>query len=330
MFDMANDSGHFHTAQALAAEGWRAVEPDQPGPGNAYEKDGRLMLPLYEAKTIGMFDHRQADIVVNPASRLRPGQPRYLEEAEHADPHRRPRVRYWVEAQRVADRIPEGYRRDFYLGFANITSATNRRSLIVAALPGVAVGHSLPLMLWPTDRPVRLGAALLGLLGSFAVDYLGRLKLGGTNYTYTLMGQLPCPDPEALSRPASWDRSISVADWLAERVVELVYTAWDLRPFALGCGVDGPPFAWESDRRFDLRCELDAACFHLLGFDEAELRQAMRGFPIVGRADRKQHGHERTERTILAAYRRLGQAGRSQRHCQTHPTKGLGRLAKDL
>ena len=32
---------------------------------------------------------------------------------------------------------------------------------------------------------------------------------------------------------------------------------------ACDCGWSGPPFRWDEERRFLLRCELDAAFFHL-------------------------------------------------------------------
>ena len=35
------------------------------------------------------------------------------------------------------------------------------------------------------------------------------------------------------------------------------------RPLANDCGDDGPPFLWDDERRFEIRCELDAAFFHL-------------------------------------------------------------------
>ncbi len=47
------------------------------------------------------------------------------------------------------------------------------------------------------------------------------------------------------------------------RVLELTYTAWDLEPFAQDCGWAGPPLRWDEECRFLLRCELDAAFFHL-------------------------------------------------------------------
>jgi len=55
----------------------------------------------------------------------------------------------------------------------------------------------------------------------------------------------------------------SLNEWLTRRVLELAYTAWDLERFAMDCDYDGPPFRWDEERRFLLRCELDAAYFHL-------------------------------------------------------------------
>ena len=53
------------------------------------------------------------------------------------------------------------------------------------------------------------------------------------------------------------------------RVLELTYATWELEPFASDCAWDGPPFRWDEQRRFLLRCELDAAFFHLyLAADE--------------------------------------------------------------
>jgi len=36
---------------------------------------------------------------------------------------------------------------------------------------------------------------------------------------------------------------------IAGRVLELVYTAWDIRAFALDLGDEGPPFVWDEERR---------------------------------------------------------------------------------
>jgi len=46
------------------------------------------------------------------------------------------------------------------------------------------------------------------------------------------------------------------------RVIELTYTAWDLEGRSRRTAAyHGEPFSWDEERRFQLRCELDAATF---------------------------------------------------------------------
>jgi hypothetical protein len=85
-------------------------------------------------------------------------------------------------------------------------------------------------------------------------------------------------------------------------VVELCYTAWDLEGFAKDCGYDGPPFRWDEARRFRLRCELDAAYFHLYGLARADVSYIIDTFPIVKRKDEANFGTYRTRDQILAIY----------------------------
>ena len=118
----------------------------------------------------------------------------------------------------------------------------------------------------------------------------------------------------------------TLLDWLLPRVLELTYTAWDLEAFAQDCGWPGPPFRWDEDRRFLLRCELDAAFFHLYLGTEAEWQQQpealtrafptprhavsyiMDTFPIVKRKDLAKHGSYRTKDTILKIYDALAES----------------------
>ena len=92
---------------------------------------------------------------------------------------------------------------------------------------------------------------------------------------------------------------------------ELTYTAWDLQPFARDCGYDGPPFRWYVERRFLLRCELDAAYFHLYGIERDDVDYIMETFPIVKRKDEAAHGEYRTKRVILEIYDELAEAMRT-------------------
>ena len=78
---------------------------------------------------------------------------------------------------------------------------------------------------------------------------------------------------------------------------------WDLQPLAADLGYgDLPPYRWDEERRFLLRCELDAAFFHLYGLDRDEVGYIMDTFPGVQRDDIQQHGEYRTRRVILEIY----------------------------
>jgi hypothetical protein len=127
-----------------------------------------------------------------------------------------------------------------------------------------------------------------------------------------------------------------LSSWLLPRVLELTYTAWDLEPFARDYGYDGPPFRWDEERRFLIRCELDAVFFHLyLGSEEEWSKQGARElltyfpkprdavdyiletFPIVKGKDEQKHGEYRTKRVILEIYDEMAEAMRTGATYQT-------------
>src|SRR5205807_3850987 len=139
------------------------------------------------------------------------------------------------------------------------------------------------------------------------MDYCTRRKLGGVNLNFFVCRQLPMLPPTAAPRDCPWTAG-SIADWLLPRVLELIYTAWDLEPFARDCGYDGPPFRWDEERRFRLRCELDAAYFHLYGIERDDVDYIMETFPIVKRKDEKEFGEFRTKRVILEVFDEMGRA----------------------
>ena len=89
---------------------------------------------------------------------------------------------------------------------------------------------------------------------------------------------------------------------IAGRVLELVYTAWDIRAFAQDLGDEGPPFVWDEERRAQLRAQLDAIYFHLYGIERADVEYIMSTFPIVERKDLAAHGAYRTRDLILGYY----------------------------
>ena len=79
-------------------------------------------------------------------------------------------------------------------------------------------------------------------------------------------------------------------------------TLWNI-PHTRGDGpFPHPPFMWDQERRFLLRCELDGLCAHLYGLTREELAYIMDMSPIVKRKDEAKWGEYRTKRVFLDLY----------------------------
>jgi len=141
-------------------------------------------------------------------------------------------------------------------------------------------------------------------------------QFSGTSLSCFIVKQLLVFPLDAYHKKASFNDAALTA-WISQRVLELTYTAHDLQPFAEDCGYTGPPFKWDSHRRFLIRCELDAAYFHLYGIDRDDVDYIMETFPIVKRKDETAHGEYRTKRVILEMYDAMAEAMRTGEPYQT-------------
>jgi hypothetical protein len=261
------------------------------------------LLPLYEAKMIWHFDHRWATYDGNDT--------RDCTEAEKQDPHFTVRPRYWVASEEVETGLGD-WKPRWLLGFRDITNATNERTAILSLLPRVGVGHTAPLTFLSQAGDHSMIACLLACTNSLPFDYVARQKMGGIHMTYTILNQLPVLPPSAYTES---DRA-----FIVPRVVELVYTAWDLQPFAADIlaeigpatwnrwfpenpvriassekgdrGSSNPqlatsplaisPFLWQEERRAVLRAELDAYYARLYGLTRDELRYILDPKDVYG------------------------------------------------
>ena len=149
-------------------------------------------------------------------------------------------------------------------------------------------------------------ALMASVMSSFVFDYCTRNAIGGANLNYFIIKQLPVPPPAEFLR--SFDSRCNYKQFIIPRTLELIYTARNLQPFAQALGFEGEPFAWDTERRFLLRCELDAAFFHLYGLCEHEICHVMDSFTIVKSDEEDRFGEYRTRRTILRIYREMDHA----------------------
>ena len=334
MFHMSNDSRLFRTRDQLENIGY-VLKGNVFARPDAEERHAEVhgteaYLPLYEAKMVHHFNHRfgdYLDLAKGSRSTQLPEVP--VERLE--DPNYVPLPRYWVAKEDVEKRLKGRWAEGWLLGWRRNSRSTDERTFICSLFPGFAIGDSLFLFFLDPKYII----SLYGALSGFSFDFVVRQKLGGTNNSFFVVEQLSVLPPSVYSQPCLWETKQSLAEWILPRVLELTYTAWDLKPFAEDCGYYGRPFQWDEERRFLMRCELDSAFFHLyLGtYDQwqktgsAELlgffptpRDAvsyiMETFPIVKKKDEQKHGSFRTKETILQIYDKMREAtdfGRSFR-----------------
>jgi hypothetical protein len=278
---------------------------------NFASSPGKELLPLYEGKYFHHYDHRW---VTNDEH-----GDRALSEAERTDPSYTIRPRYWYPAEDARSRFGVNWKHSWVLAWRDITNATNERTLIATIVPSIAVPNTARVIL-ADDAQLLFLPALAANLGSFALDFVARQKIGGTHMSGFIVDQLAVLPPEIYQTRHGWVND-SLLAWLTSRVLELAYTAWDLDCFARDIGYDGPPFRWERDRRFLLRCELDSAFFFLYRLSREDTEYVMDAFPIVRKNDEKEHGEYRTKRVILEIYDAMVEAERSGKayHTRLNP-----------
>ena len=194
------------------------------------------------------------------------------------------------------------------MGWRNIARATDERSFIAGVFPTIGVGHSMPL--WFLEADPKHAAVFLGNTTALVFDYVVRQKLGGTNMTFGYLKQFPILPPGAYTE----------ADlaFIVSRVLELTFTAHDLSGWAQDLGFNGPPFAFDPDRRAVLRAELDAYYARLYGLTRDELRYILdptdvmsadypsETFRVLKNGEIRDFGEYRTQRLVLEAWDAMG------------------------
>ncbi len=334
MFHMSGDSGLFRTASQLVADGFvqdskewvrdQGVQPRQgaltlPGGQDAFHLDlstegqkaeTSRYVPLYEAKMFHHFDHRLGDGLTLIDRPVNSGWPR-PSLSQLANPAFDVTPWYWIPEDELRSRMgPKNWNCDWLLAFRDVTKAGNERTAISCIIPCCGVGHPSPLIF--SKEPANRIAALQANMASIVFDFVARQKVGGSHLTYGYLNQLPMLPPSAYSE----------ADlaFIVPRVLELSYTSQSILPFARDLGYDGEPFAWDEQRRADLRAELDAWYARAYGLTRNELRYVLdpkevmgeeypsETFRVLQKNEIAKYGEYRTARLVLAAYDQLADA----------------------
>ena len=288
------------------------------------DNDEDDLLKVYEGSYIHQYDHRFAT--------YRAQSIQYSSRSEKARPDYMIHTEYMLPKNMVSSRLAKIFntRPKWLLVLRRQARAADSLVSISAVIPCTATEGSLTAFHFEKNRAEDT-ALLCANLNSFMFNFLTSMRQSGANLNKNVYSHLPIiPEPSSKKIP-------NAVTFVSTRTLELVYTAWDLEHFAKDCGYDGPPFCWDEERRFWLRCELDAAFFHLYLGTPAEWAEQNTGellesyptprdavdyimetFPIVRRNDEEAHGEYRTKQAILDIYDEMQRAIDTGEPYETH------------
>jgi len=192
----------------------------------------------------------------------------------------------------------------WFMGWRDICRSTDERTVIPGITPAAAFGDTF-LLMFPAENTRELSPILASSLTSFALDYAARQKVGGTHLKYHVFKQIPVLPPSQFKIPTPWTRHEPLQDWIQARARALY--ASDPQMSEL---MQVPYQPRSLEERFAIRCELDAAFFHLYGIIREDVDYIMDTFPIVKRKDEAAFGHYRTKDMILEKYDEMAERRR--------------------
>jgi hypothetical protein len=221
--------------------------------GRFLDPSGHHALPLYEGRLVDQYDFfaknwvkgkgRAAEWQENPwVGRV--FHPQYLMDAEF----------YRSSGKRFGN--PKA-------ALMEVSSATNTRTLIVALVPDWPGGNKTPFINAGPDHVERT-AALVGILNSFAADFVARRLVVGLTVGWYVLEALPLPElsAEETTLIASQVLSLNAAH-------EAMANAWVATATGSGSGWRRSWAVTESER-IRRRCMLDAISFAAYGLNGSD------------------------------------------------------------
>jgi hypothetical protein len=305
---------------------------------NWFHVDDEYFIPLYEGKYIAQLNHRFSSFAGVPQSRRFGVKAEAVNVANEQldDPNFEIQPRYWLRSSDANTRFAsKDTHYEWLFGFRDVCRAiVDARTVQACILPRLPCLDGVPLLVFEGDREAAAQTAILfnSLWGSFVFDYTAREKIHGAHLTKAIAYQLPIPSHTAFDRQ---EFGCTYQDFVRARSLELTVVSNSLIPFARDAGYNGPSFRWNDERRFLLRCELDAAYFHLylastrngewlpaeresaqdltllkatFPTPRAAVVHIMDSFPVLRRREEELHGEYRSKRVVLDIYDRMRRA----------------------
>jgi hypothetical protein len=253
-FDLSNDSHLWKSAPFWSKKGLASTPLGFWVKKSGSDSESRNLLPLYQGKMIWQYDHAFSAYGKNGKAKWEEQpwgnkviSPQYLMAGEHHE---------WSSGIKLVIR--------------DVSSPTNRRTVIASCIPDFPCGHKTP-VLRQANTGWKKTLVLSTVLNSLAFDYVVRLRFaisgGGGSLIWALLREMPL-----------WKLN-SDNHYLVELLSEIgLQLLGDWRPFAplvcarfdnLESNEDLRP-ASDELRRLELRCIADALNFFAFGINYSQ------------------------------------------------------------
>jgi len=282
MFNISDDSKKFILHNQIEENNKR---------NKAVLSDDEEFLPIYESKFIWHYDHRFSTFENVGIKDINNGNSNYVQDMMKEDKNYSIMPRYWIDKKYLKEKLNNwNWQYKWFLAIRLITNATNQRTCISTIIPYYPSVNSLNLILGITPENA---IYLTSLMNTFVFDYIVRQKLCGTNLNQFIIEQLPIIDLEL------WKKNKS---HIIDKCIELIYTNFELNKFAEDIDYQNSPFKWNSERRFQLKAEIDAFYAHMFKLNRCELEFILESFPLIKKSDVKNYGEYKTKKVILKLF----------------------------
>jgi hypothetical protein len=280
------------------------------------EGDG---LPVFEGRMVDLYDYRAKGYSSGR------GRAAVWPDLPFGDPRKAILPQWRIPEDRIPDKLI-GRINLYRIGFCDVASPTNERSLIAALIPPNTIcGDKVPTVVFERGGPADM-LLWLSVANSLTMDFIVRKKVA-LKMSYTIMDSLPFPRDR---------RRTTGAEAIIARAFALSAVGPEMEDFRRSAsnspGVpQGVSPAENQEIRAHLMAEIDALVAHeVFGLTRDELRYVLDPDNLLGEGsgvetfkalrnrEKRQLGEYRTQRLVLEAWDRFQHDGtfgsRESRH----------------
>lgn len=142
-------------------------------------------IAIYEGRMIEAFDYRAKRYISGR------GRKAVWGDLPFGLPEKRIAPQWRISPSEIPEKLSDRWR-EYRIGFCDVASPTNSRSLVCAAIPpDVVCGHKVPTITFEPNDP-RLMMLWLGVANSFCLDFIARQKVALT-MAFNIVDTFPLP-----------------------------------------------------------------------------------------------------------------------------------------